>query len=99
MLFEQGKEWRIKFEAAQKKKQQQQGQSQLLLITRIVGHLDHAHKQQQRNRSTPRGSSAANAVEVSSGDDSAFYGSVLEAAGIAMLHSNMGYKDQNSFAQ
>ena len=98
MLFEQGKEWKIQFEAAQKK-QQQQGQGQPSLINRIVGHSDRAYEQQQQKRSMLHGSSATNAVDVSSDDDSVFNGSVLEAAGIAMLHSNMSYEDQNSFAQ
>ena len=69
MLFEQGKEWKIQFEAAQKK-QQQQGQGQPSLINRIVGHSDRAYEQQQQKRSMLHGSSAANAVDVSSDDDS-----------------------------
>ena len=61
--------------------------------------MDSAHKQQQQKRSTLHGSSAANAVDVSSGDDSAFTSSVFEAARMAILHSNMSHKDQTSFAQ
>ena len=41
-LFEQGKEWKIQFEAAQKKKQQQ-GKGPPTLVNLMMDHVCHAH--------------------------------------------------------
>ena len=45
------------------------------------------------------GSSAASAVDVSSDDDYAFNDSAFEAAGMAILHSDLSHESQHSFAQ